>query len=198
MKGLSELSGALPHRPPPQGSAGHTQYLFPFPGNMAVGPVSNAPASQSGGSESEWYRDYLLTAQPERKRPRREGIATEFLASSRVFWETGNQQLEADIEALKMMYVFRNERAVEDFISSHRTAAGVLSSALTELKKSFGEGVVFTLEAISDEDESTSLYAIAVWRGLAEGAERALEDFDERWWLDQPTQPGLTFTYELA
>ena len=47
-------------------------------------------------------------------------------------------------------------------------------------------------------DVNTSLYAIVVWRGLAEGAESALEDFDERWWLNQSAQPGLTFTYELA
>ena len=74
----------------------------------------------------------------------------------------------------------------------------MLANALAELKCSFGEDVVFTLEAVGDDDESTSLYAIVVWRGAAEGAESALEDFDERWWLNQPAQPGLMFTFELA
>lgn len=32
----------------------------------------------------------------------------------------------------------------------------------------------------------------------AERADAALEDFDERWWLNQPLQPGIMFTYELA
>jgi hypothetical protein len=54
------------------------------------------------------------------------------------------------------------------------------------------------LEAVNDDDESTSLYAIVLWRGTAAAAESALGDFDERWWLNQPRLPGLTFTYELA
>jgi hypothetical protein len=151
-----------------------------------------------GGSESAGHQGCLWAARPYRKPSQREGISSGSLAFTRVLWEAGNRQLEAEIGELKTKYVFRNESAVTQSILSRRTAAGVLLNALPELKKCFGEDVVFNLEAVSDDDESTSLYAIVVWRGLAEGAESALEDFDERWWLNQSAQPGLTFTYELA
>jgi hypothetical protein len=198
MNGLSELSGALPRMIFPQSPEGGTQRPFPFPGNMAVDLVPNAPIPHVGGSESSWHRECLWAAQPYRKPPQREGLATEFLASARVLWETSNKQLEADIGGLKTKYIFRNESAITQFILGHRTVTAALFNALPVLKNSFGEDMVFYLEAVSDDDESTSLYAIVVWRGLAEGAESALEDFDERWWLNQSAQPGLTFTYELA
>jgi hypothetical protein len=198
MNGLSELSGALPHAIPPQSPERSAQRPFPFPGNMAVGLVPNAPIPRVGGSEFAWHRECLWAAQPYRKPPQREGVGTEFLASARVLWETGNKQLEADIGELKTKYIFRNESAITQFILGHRATTGVLFNALPELKNSFGEDMVFHLEAVRDEDESTSLYAIVAWRGLVEGAESALEDFDERWWLNQSAQPGLTFTYELA
>jgi hypothetical protein len=197
MNGLSELSSALPRMVPPQSSERGTQRPIAFPGNLA-GPISNPPIPVMGGSESSGYQQCLWAARPYRKPPQREGIAAETLASTRVLWETGNRQLEAEIAELKTKYVFRNESAISQFVFGHRAAAGVLLNALPELIECFGEDVVFNLEAVSDDDESTSLYAIVVWRGLAEGAESALEDFDERWWLNRSAQPGLTFTYELA
>ena len=197
MNALSELSSALPRMVPPQSPERGTRGPFAFPGNMA-GPISNAHIPVVGGSESAGYQECLWAARPYRKPPQREGISAEFLAFTRVLWETGNRQLEAEIGELKTKYVFRNESAVTQSILSHRATAGVLLNAHPELKRCFGEDVVFNLEAVSDDDESTSLYAIVVWRGLAEGAESALEDFDERWWLNQSAQPRLTFTYELA
>lgn len=197
MNVLNELSGALPHAFPLQSSERGPQRPLAFPGNLA-GLISNAPIAPVGGSESAEQQVCLWAARQYRKPPQREGIAADFLASISVLWETCNRQLEAEIGELKTKYVFRNEGAITQFISDHRIAAAVLLNALPALKKCFGEDVVFNLEAVSDDDESTSLYAIVVWRGLTEGAESALEDFDERWWLNQSAQPGLTFTYELA
>ena len=47
--------------------------------------------------------------------------------------------------------------------------------------KSFGPDVTFNLEAVSEDDDSSSLYAIALWKGA-----------------EKVHQPGLTFTYELT
>ena len=116
------------------------------------------------------FTECLWAARPYSKAPQREGIAAEFLASTRVLWETGDRQLEAEIGKLKTKYVFRNESAITQFVLGHRTVAAVLLNAVPELKQCFGEDVVFNLEAVSDDDESTSLYAIVVWRGLTEGA----------------------------
>ncbi len=123
---------------------------------------------------------------------------TKSLESSRFIWGTANKQLQADLSELKAEYIFRNENAIASFIASHRASAAILTRAIPQLKKFFGENVVFSLQAVSDDDGSTSLYAIVVWRGPAEGAESALEDFDECWWLNQHPQSELTFTYELA
>jgi hypothetical protein len=183
--------------PPPRSSERGTERSFEFPGNLA-GLISSAPSSLVGGSESTGHQEFLRAARPYRNLSQRDGKADEFLALARVLWETGNRQLEAEISELKTKYVFRNESAIVQFILGHRAAAAALLNALPALKESFGEDVVFNLEAVSDDDESTSLYAIVVWRGRTEGAESALEDFDERWWLNQSAQAGLIFTYELA
>jgi hypothetical protein len=182
---------------PPQGSEWATKDAFEFPGNLAVLSPS-VLTSLDGGSESGAYHGGLLAARPYRKPPRSEGVTAGFLASTRALWETGNKRLEAEIDELKTKYVFRNEDAITQHIARHRATPAVLLNALPALRKHFGEDVVFNLEAVREDHDSTSLYAIVVWRGLTEGAEAALEDFDEHWWLNQPSQPGLTFTYELA
>jgi hypothetical protein len=195
MSALSELSGAFPRGLPPQGLEHTLQRPFPFPGNVAVGSIQGPEA---GGSESASHQDYIWAAQTDRRPPRREDAVSEFLSHAYILWEAGSRRLAADMGEIKTAYILRNEDAISHFFSSHRTAAAVLSGALPELKKSFGDDVVFNLEALSEDDGSTSLYAIVVWRGPAECAETALEDFDERWWLNQTPHPGLTFTYELA
>ncbi len=103
-----------------------------------------------------------------------------------------------DFSALKTHYVFRNESNIKRYVLRYPTSMAVLSGAVPELTRSFGTDVVTNLDAIIEDDDSISLYAIVVWRGSAEDAEIALEDFDERWWLTQPSRSGLTFTYELA
>jgi hypothetical protein len=197
--GLSALSEALPWMLPDQDSDYDSPSVFPYPRNMAVRPEpTGSSAHYIGGSESSGLQAYLWVAHPNRKPPQREGVTSRFLASTRSFWETRSRQDEKDISELKTKYVFRNERVIAQFVVSHRTIVPVLLNAMPQLKTYFGDDVVFSLEAVRDEDESTSLYAIAVWRGAAMEAEAALAGFDEHWWLYQPPQPRLTFTYELV
>ena len=196
MSALSILSGALPRGLPPRGRDVNPSSQFPFPGNRARGITQAAP--HTGASDSAWHQEYIWTTQPFRKPAQSEGVVSEFLAQAHILWEESYKQLTAALEHLRTEYVFRNEDTITDFLFGHRTAATVLSNAVPELKKSFGQDVVLSLEAVSEEDGSTSLYAIVIWRGLPEPADFALEEFDERWWLNQVPQPGLTFTYELA
>lgn len=166
----------------------------PYPGNMATGGMPQ----QIGGSESPYDQSYFLLPRSFRKPPKREGDGSQFLAHSRELFHASLKQLSAEMDSIKAEYVLRNEPAIAVFFSTHRTAAHFLLIAAGELKKSFGDEVVFNLEALAEDNNSSTLYAIAVWRGPAGRADEALEDFDERWWFNQPPHPGITFTYELA
>ena len=192
---LSALSTGLPSIGPPQTTQPWSPRQEEFPENLA-GAMASASIAAGG---SEFARPQgAWSSQSYRKPPQREGITVDMLASARVTSAKLNGQLECELRELKAVYVFRNESAITEFVLGHRAVAGVLLSAIPELKKYFGEDVVFNLEAVRDDDESTTLYAIVVWRGLAEIAVAALADFDENWWLNRPAQSGLTFTYELA
>lgn len=165
-----------------------------FPGNTAIGSVRQ----QAGGSESsldQTRRFWLISHGAE---PQREGDVSGYLAQSRRLFEASFRQLSADMTAIKAQFILRNEPAIATFFSTHRTAAPFLLRAIPELKRYFGDDVVLNLEALMEDNDSTTLYAIAIWRGAAEQADEALDDFDERWWLNQTHQPDITFTYELA
>lgn len=197
MNRLSVLSGALSCELPGQSIEQGTDGGFPFPGNVAVALAPNERPCV-GGSESAWLRVRVGAGLPFRKPPQREGVTSEFLASSRQLWESFGRQFDAEIAELKAQYVFRNEDEITQFVWSHRAVTAVLLNALPQLKSSFGEDIVLKLETVADDVESASLFAVVLWRGPAEPAEIALNDFDERWCLAQPVQPGVTFTYELA
>lgn len=197
MSALSAISGAL-LRGVPLYSGLVIQQPYPFPGHTAANPTPRPFVSQVGGAAATWHQDNIFLVEPNRKPIRREGSVSELLATTRLSWEASNSQLESAVGELKTEYVFRNVAEIRLFFSTHRATTRALSNALPELKRSFGEDVVYNLEALSDDDGFSSLYAIVVWRGSAEVAEAALEDFDERWWLNQPSQSSLTFTYELA
>jgi len=160
----------------------------PFPGNMATGGIRQ---QQVGGSESAPPQSYYWSSESFRKPPAREGNMSAFLAHSHDLWHASLGQLSADMDSIKAEYVLRNEPAIAHFFSTHRTAAPFLSRALPELKKSFGYDVVFNLEALTEDNDSSTLYAIAIWRGPADRADAALEDFDERWWLNRTPTPEL-------
>lgn len=197
MNGLSELSGSPLCALPLHISACGIHPPFAFLDSLA-GPSLSTSISLGGGSEYAGHQEFPWAARPYQELPLRESIAAEFLATSRILSETRNRQLEAEMDKLKTQYVLRNESTTTQYILNHPAAGAILSNALSALTKFFGEDVVFNLEAVRDDDESISLYAIVVWRGPADHAESALRAFDEQWWLNQPAQPGLTFTYELA
>jgi hypothetical protein len=187
---LGELRGYLPAERPPQLIQRPAQ---PFPGNMAV------PAwPMQGGSELDWYLIHGGQPQLLKKPPQREGSASAFLAATEIISRLERQRAEQDLIAVKTAYIFRNEDDIVSFLSAHRSVPAVLLAAAPELHQSFGDDVVLHLEVMVEDSEPTALFAIAMWRGRADQAEIDLDDFDERWWLNQPPQHGLTFTYELS
>src|ERR1700733_13007705 len=151
----------------------------PFPGNMATAGLQQ---QQIGGSEFASLQGHFLWTEPFKKQPVRKGNLSGILSHSHDVGRASATQLSADMVSIKAEYVLRNEAAIVNFFSIHRMAFPFLSKALPELKKSFGDNVVFNLEALTEDDDVSTLYAIAIWRGPAEQADAALEDFDEHWW----------------
>jgi len=104
------------------------------------------------------------------------------------------------IAELKKSLVLNGDASVKSFRFQHRTLPQLLLEAVSELKTYFGPETVFQLRAPTDGFGSQTLYAVAVWPGAAADVRRALEKFDEGWWLPRSHQAAgyLTFTYELV
>jgi len=166
-----------------------------FTGNAAAALLQPIGGGLEYGSHQNDL-DWLM--QPPRKPAHPAGLYSSSLEYAQAFWQESRKKLMDEVNALKARYAFRNEAAIINFCSTHAAAAALLADAAVELKRSFGQDAILNLECLAEDDEPASLYAIVVWRADAERAEAALEDFDDRWWLNQDAQPGVTFTYELA
>jgi hypothetical protein len=107
---------------------------------------------------------------------------------------------EAVVAELQRNYVFVNDQSVRSFFRTHRTAPQLLIEALEHLRQHFGNDTVFNLRAAVDEYGAETLYAVALWPGAVRDARRAIDQFDERWWIANSRQASgdVTFTYELV
>ncbi|HEV8042779.1 MAG TPA: hypothetical protein VGP62_28125 [Bryobacteraceae bacterium] len=177
--------------------------LLSFPGNMAcpgTAPRHSVRYTQAGDlATPSRQSNFPQSGERFRKPPGSESVAAGLLTQARDLFSASRQHSASELDRLKTMYRFQDDRSVEAFLSSHTGATYILINALSQLKRFFGRDVVFKLQVIKEDDEQQILYAVAVWRGMVEDAVAALENFDENWWLDQPTRVlALTFTYELA
>lgn len=107
-----------------------------------------------------------------------------------------NHQLRDDIRRL---FVVADERSVFDYLRSHRRVPSLLIESVPHLRRLFGDAAL-SLRATSDEDGWDMLYATVRWAGEPEDALRALDRFDDEWWLahSYPAGKSLTFTYDLV
>jgi hypothetical protein len=168
--------------------------------SAGIAPSQSLRYTQIGdGTTFSTQWNFPQAGQLFRKPPQSEGAMAGLLSQARGLFSASHQHSANEVERLKRMYRFQNAETVEAFLSRHRSAAYILINALPQLQRSFGPDVVFKLQVVSEDDEQHILYAVAVWTGGVEDAAAALENFDENWWLDQPTRVlALTFTYELA
>jgi hypothetical protein len=92
------------------------------------------------------------------------------------------------------------DSSVTEFLNEHRGIVQLLMEARMHLRDCFGSSTVFTLRAELDESGSRTLYVTAIWSGKLQDVRRALDQFDNGWWLSHAGQAGgyLTFTYELV
>ncbi len=104
------------------------------------------------------------------------------------------------INDVRRNFVLPTNSSVEGFFNDHRTIPQLLLQAVPHVKRYFGADVVFNLRVPIDESGSQTLYAVAMWPGTLKDVRRALEQFDDAWWIANSRKASgyLTFTYELV
>jgi hypothetical protein len=102
------------------------------------------------------------------------------------------------IDKIRSLYVMRDEASVSDFLRRHRRLLPLLADAEPRLRQFFKDSVL-SLRTTTDEHGWEMLYALVQWTGEPDDALRALDAFDDAWWLanSYPAGSSLTFTYRL-
>ena len=149
------------------------------------------PQLQPAGGRTSWSQDIP------RKSPQRQGALID-TAMIQVVFEQNREVVSNEIDDLKRMYLFA-DTAIEHFLQDHRAIRTVLRQAIDPLKHTFGPDKLFKLEVSTDDDGSSTLYAIAIWQADARGASGALHNFLESWWLHRmnAATSDLAFAYKL-
>jgi len=96
-------------------------------------------------------------------------------------------------------YVVSDGASVLNFLTQHRAIPQLALEAIPRLREFFGNSTVFSLRIVSEDADSTTLFAVVMWRGSVIDVRAALARFDEAWWLHHARQASgqLVFTYEL-
>jgi hypothetical protein len=135
---------------------------------------------------------------PHREMPRQEGqpILEEYEREMRLF----RAESQALIEDVRREFMLPSDESVLKFLHEHKTIAEILLNAVAPLKKSFGVDAIFSLRMPADDISSPTMYAVVQWPGAVGDVRRALQQFDDSWWLAHLPQAAgrLTFTYELV
>jgi len=105
---------------------------------------------------------------------------------------------QATINEVVKLYQTPEDPSVATFLQEHPALPQLLLQAAPKLKRCFGNAAL-TLRAPVDEDGSQTLYAVVLWPGDVTEVRRALDKFDDSWWIANSGHAAafLSFTYEL-
>lgn len=105
----------------------------------------------------------------------------------------------ANVEALDEMYVWDDRASVLRFIEETRVR-GLLLDARQALDDAFGEDAIKSLSIVRDDEGFDTLFCLVRTREPLEMATRALQAFDEGWWLARSTEAGgkVNFDFDLV
>lgn len=104
------------------------------------------------------------------------------------------------LRELRQQYVLPSDSSVANFLREHRSILELLLLAAPQLKLHFGINAVLALRVSVAESGERTLYAVALWPGEILAASKALDKFDDAWWIANSRQASgnLYFTYELV
>jgi hypothetical protein len=99
---------------------------------------------------------------------------------------------------LQKLFVFIDQEEIAGFLRSNRSLATILADSAPSLTEAF-PGTPLALDMMIEEGAPRTIYALALWHGDRASARKALNDFDERWWLANMRKAAgrVVFDYEL-
>jgi len=106
----------------------------------------------------------------------------------------------AQLRTLQRHYlVLDRGRRIMDLLAEEPALFTLLNEAVRPLQIAFGERRLFHVRMQYSEDDSLLKVAVQLPADFADDPERALQDFDEKWWLDncQRSRGALVFDYEI-
>lgn len=103
------------------------------------------------------------------------------------------------VEALDEIYVWDDRPSVLRFIEETRVR-GLLLEARQALDNAFGNDAIKTLSLVRDDEGFDTLFCLVRTRAPLEIATRALQLFDERWWLARSEEADgkVNFDFDLV
>jgi hypothetical protein len=110
------------------------------------------------------------------------------------------QDCEAQLRALRQHYtILDSNRSVIEFLEQEPALYALLAEAVRHLKDAFGERRIVQVRLQSSDDGSLLKAAVQLPADFGDDPERALQSFDEEWWLKNCSRSGgsLVFDYEI-
>jgi hypothetical protein len=102
------------------------------------------------------------------------------------------------LRTLEQAYVLEDRSAIPAFIRRNRLLEHLLE-ARAPLTSAFGEAAVKKLTLVEDDEGFVTLFCLILVPGGLDEARRALDSFDESWWLARSHEAAgkLNFDFEL-
>lgn len=155
---------------------------------------ANYPEQQPGSSSIAWTqrREGATAGQPRasKKPPRAVGEVRKL--------EQAMPPAEL-VEPLDEIYVWDDRPSVLRFVEENHLR-GLLLEARQALDRAFGNEAIKTLSLVRDDEGFDTLFCLIRTRSELEVATRALQEFDERWWLQRSAEAhgNLNFDFDLV
>lgn len=98
-----------------------------------------------------------------------------------------------------LKYLVEDPSAISGFIKRNRVIEGLLMEAQGPLNAAFGQESIKKLTLVEDDEGFVTLFCFIMVPGDLENARRALNSFDQSWWLARSHEAHgkLNFDFEL-
>ena len=112
-----------------------------------------------------------------------------------------SQNLMAQLRSLQQHYtILDDDRLITEILEEETSLYTLLIEAIKPLQHAFGEKRIIHLRIQSSEDDIIVKVAVQLPADFGDDPERALQSFDEEWWLNNchRSDGALVFDYEIA